>query len=151
MPYQAIKRFARISASVSRSKFGIVRQGIQQNTRHLCRLVEDLQNAAAKAGQSQQFNRANDYFRGMTNRIDAVTPFSRTKAAPEASYLMFKSATRNSGSEGEIGTPHCQKRSAKYLAATVIDEMGKHLSLSKQDGTGARFSSGHFFLQTGTS
>lgn len=142
VPYQAIKEVRSNIGERIPQQIWDRSPGIQQTRGIYAALSEDLQNAAAKAGQSQQFNRANDYFRGMTNRIDAVTPFA-DKAAPEASYLMFKSATRNSGSEAAKLVRTLPEAQRKVLAATAIDEMGTSIP-SKQDGTGARFSSETF-------
>lgn len=142
VPYQAIKEVRSLIGETIPQQIWDKTPGVQQTRALYGALSDDLKGAAQKAGQLPQFSRANDYFRGLSNRMETITPFA-DKAAPEASYLMFKSGAKNAGSTIATLTRTLPEAQRKTLAATMIDELGASTS-GKQNDTGTRFSSDTF-------
>lgn len=142
IPYEAIKQARSVIGEKIPQQIWDRAPGIQQTRGMYGALSDDLKSAAATAGQLPQFNRANNYYRGLTDRMDAVSNFA-DKAAPEASYAMFKSAMKNSGSEATKLVRTLPEPQRRVLAATAIDELGTSVR-SQQDGGGTRFSSETF-------
>lgn len=105
-------------------------------------LSEDLKGAAASAGKSQEFNRANSFYNGYTGRLEALQPFYN-KPSPEQAYTALKSAANNAGTTAQTVMKSLPVEQRRVVAASMIDELGK-ANPGAQNAEGDAFSSRTF-------
>jgi len=105
-------------------------------------LSEDLKGAAATAGKSQEFNRANTFYNGFTGRLEDLQPFYN-KASPEQTYKTFQSAANNAGTTAQTVLKSLPVEQRKVVVASMIDELGK-ANPGAQNAEGNVFSSQTF-------
>lgn len=92
-------------------------------------LSEDMGTAAEAAGPEalNAFNRANQYYKAGTNRLEQLEPF--TSGSPEQAFAMLNRAASN-GSGADVGTLTALQRSMPpdqwgNVGATVIRKLGE--------------------------
>ena len=148
IPYQAIKEVRSLVGEKIPQEIWNREPGVQQTRSIYGALSDDLKGAAATSGQLPQFNRANDFYRGLTGRMDDLTQFA-DKTNPEASYRAFKSAAGIGGSSAEKLLRSLPPEQRRVVSATVIDELGK-AKPGQQNAEGSRFSSETFLTNWST-
>jgi hypothetical protein len=142
IPYEAIKQSRSLIGEMIPQQIWDKAPGVQQTRSIYGALSSDLKDAANASGQLPQFNRANDFYRGLTGRMDQLTPFA-DKMNPEASYRALKSAANNGGSSAVTLVRSLPSEQRRIVSATFIDELGKS-NPGQQNAEGNRFSSETF-------
>ena len=100
-------------------------------------LSEDMGNAAREAGpQAQQaFNRATDYTRAGTQRLERVAPFAQT-AAPEQAYTTLVNSAKENVSTLQALKKSLPDEARGTIAGTIIERLGKATSgVQNESGT----------------